>query len=47
MDYYTYIISPQRRDNLARLAELTTAGFRRRSGTRRIADPHNLRGSTP
>jgi hypothetical protein len=39
MDYYTYISSPQLRDNLARPAELKAAGFRRRTGTRRIADP--------
>jgi hypothetical protein len=39
MDYYTYINSPQWRDNPARLAELKAAGFRRRTGTRRIADP--------
>ena len=39
MDYYTYINSPLWRDNPARLAELKAAGFRRRTGTRRIADP--------
>jgi hypothetical protein len=39
MDYYTYISSPQLRDNPARPAELKAAGFRRRTGTRRIADP--------
>jgi hypothetical protein len=39
MDYYTYISSPQLRDNPARLAELKAAGSRCRTGTRRIADP--------
>ena len=39
MDYYTYINSPLWRDNPARLAELKATGFRRWTGTRRIADP--------
>ena len=39
MDHYTYINSPQLRDNPARAAELRAAEFRCRTGTRRIADP--------
>jgi len=39
MDYYSYLNSPQWRDNPARLAELEATGFRCRTGTGRIADP--------
>jgi hypothetical protein len=47
MNHYTYISRPRLRDNPARLAELKAAGFRYWIGTRRIADPHNTKGSTP
>jgi hypothetical protein len=47
MDHYTYISSPQLRDNPARLAELKTAGFHHQTGMRQVADPitHGIEAS--